>query len=109
MESKTSRTHRVGCMTTGLSMVAFGILFLLHMFIGLDYTFIFRLCPVILICVGVEMLIANLRNVEFKYDAGSVIIILCLMLFATCMAGADVCITELTKAGLANNIHLYLP
>jgi hypothetical protein len=64
---------------------------------------------VILICVGAEMLIANLRNVEFKYDAGSVIIILCLMLFATCMAGADICITELTKAGLANNIHLYLP
>ena len=109
MESKTSRIHRVGTLTAGLSLVGFGVLFLLHLFINLNYDFVFRLWPVVLICMGLEMLLANLRDREYKYDTGSVILLLCLMLFATCMAGADVCITELTKAGLANNIHLYLP
>lgn len=45
-----NRIHRVGSYTAGLSMVGFGILFLLHYFWkNLDYERIFSLWPLILI------------------------------------------------------------
>ena len=61
MERENSnRIHRVGSCTAGLSMVGFGILFLLHYFWkNLDYERIFSLWPLILIGLGAELLFSN--------------------------------------------------
>ena len=47
---ETVRTHRVGSITTGFAFIAFGVLFLLHLFLSvISYDVIFKLWPLILI------------------------------------------------------------
>ena len=56
----TYRTHRVGSITAGFSMIVFGALLLSHSLFGVfDYEIIFSLWPVILIGLGVELLLSN--------------------------------------------------
>ncbi|MDO5409407.1 MAG: DUF5668 domain-containing protein [Lachnospiraceae bacterium] len=89
------RTRRVGSVTCGISLVFFGILFLLSPFVKiLRYSFILHFWPFILIGLGLEMLAANhqLRNdtsCSLKYDKGAIFIMIILMLFAACMGSAE--------------------
>ena len=47
------RTHRIGTMTLGAGLVAFGILFLIRSFWqGISYGVILRCWPLLLICLG---------------------------------------------------------
>lgn len=64
MENKTERSiHRVGTMTSGIALIVFGILFLLHMIVPtVNFLFIFRLWPIILIMLGIEILIGNFKK-----------------------------------------------
>lgn len=90
-----SKSRRVGTFTLGVTLVFFGVLFLLHVFLkNLDYVLIFHMWPLILIFLGVEILIATLTKKEdtFKYDFGALIIIFSLAVFAMGMAGFDVLI-----------------
>ena len=91
----TNRTHRVGSITLGCSLVAFGVLFLAHLlFEGLSYELIFHLWPLILIGLGVELLICNASNKrDMVYDKGTVVILMIMSFFAMCMAGADMLIS----------------
>lgn len=51
------RQRRIGTITLGISLVVFGILFLIHIFGGvLNYMLIFHLWPLILIVLGGEIL-----------------------------------------------------
>ena len=91
---EVTRTHRIGTITCGLVLVLYGILFLLRMALPfLNYGMIFELWPVILIFLGLELLIgctgrrSEKRN--FKYDFGSVLIILIMMVFSMIMAAVD--------------------
>lgn len=87
---ETIRTHRVGSITTGLSMIAFGILFIIHLFFGtIGYDMIFRLWPCILVGLGVEILISNAVKDKFVYDKGAIFLLIMVSLFAMCMAGAE--------------------
>lgn len=87
---ETIRTHRVGSVTTGLSMIAFGILFIIHLFFGtIGYDMIFRLWPFILVGLGVEILISNAVKDKFVYDKGAIFLLIMVSLFAMCMAGAE--------------------
>lgn len=88
------RTHRVGTITCGLILILYGVLFLLRMALPfLNYSMIFELWPVVLILLGLEILIgctgrrSEKRN--FKYDFGSVLIILIMMGFSMIMAAVD--------------------
>lgn len=91
------RTHRVGTITTGLCMVIFGVLLLLHsVFDLIGYEMIFSLWPVILIGLGVELLLSNCFVKHIVYDKGAVILLVIMTFFAIGMAIADVCI-EVTK------------
>lgn len=88
------RTHRVGTITCGLVLILYGILFLLRWALPfLNYSMIFELWPVVLILLGLEILIgctgrrSEKRN--FKYDFGSVLIILVMMGFSMIMAAVD--------------------
>ena len=92
---ETKRVHRVGSITAGISLVAFGILFLLKMFTGsITYELVFSLWPLVLIGLGAEILISNVRADELKYDKGAVAVVLIMLIFATCMAAAGEAMTH---------------
>lgn len=94
------RTHRVGSITAGLSMIVFGVLFILHLFIGsLDYTLIFRLWPLMIIGLGLELLISNYKSETVVYDKPAVTLLFITTLFAMSMAGADI-LMQMAKEGL---------
>ena len=85
------RVHRVGTITTGLTLIAAGVMFILQLFVtSIDYTLIFHFWPVILIGLGVEILLSNFSKNRLVYDKGAVLILLIMMCFTVCMAGADV-------------------
>lgn len=87
------RVHRVGSITSGLTMVGFGILFIIkNITDAISYTTICRLWPAILILLGAEILAYNVKDRKFVYDKGAVFLLIVLMFFAMGMAGADMCI-----------------
>ncbi|MDY2627549.1 MAG: DUF5668 domain-containing protein [Lachnospiraceae bacterium] len=92
------KIRRVGSITCGISLVIFGVLFLLSSFTDqLDYSLILRFWPVILIGLGLEMLAAACRNLHseictLKYDKGAIFIMITLMFFACGMGLAEFCI-----------------
>ena len=88
---KENRVHRVGTITTGLSMMLFGILFLLHSFGKMiSYEIIFQLWPIMLIGLGIELLLANMIKRKFIYDKGAIILLFVMMFFVIGMAITDV-------------------
>jgi hypothetical protein len=87
---KTIRVHRVGSITTGISLIAAGIAFILHTFFGLiSYEMIFRLWPLIIIGLGVELLFSTLGNEKIVYDKAAIFLMIVMTFFAMCMACAD--------------------
>ncbi len=89
-EYKQIRVHRVGSITAGISLISFGILFLLRIFTdAVSYQTAFKLWPAIIIGIGVEILISNARRIEIKYDKGAVCLMAIMMVFATGMAIAS--------------------
>ena len=93
MEKENSiRVHRVGTITTGLSMIIFGTLFLLHSFgYMLSYRIIFQLWPVMLIGLGIELLLTNFAKRKFVYDKGAILLLIVMTFFVIGMAIADIC------------------
>ena len=90
--AQSYRTHRVGSVTTGISMVGFGVLLLLHSLFGMiSYSVIFSLWPLILIGLGVELLLSNLCTKKIVYDKAAVFLLIIMTLFVMGMAVADVC------------------
>jgi hypothetical protein len=84
------RTHRVGTITTGFALIASGVLFGIHTFLDVvSYEMIFRLWPVILISLGLEVLAANFSEEKIVYDKGGVALMFLVMFFAMGMACAD--------------------
>lgn len=93
MESNTViKPRRVGTVSIGISMVTFGVMFLLSsVFEILSYETVFALWPVILIAYGLELLVFSFFKGKLMYDKGAVFIMILLMVFAVGMAGVDVC------------------
>ena len=87
---ETVRTHRVGTITTGLSFIAFGVMFVLHLFMNIiSYDLIFKLWPFILIGIGVEVLVSTFSKNKVVYDKAAIVLMFFLAFFAMSMAGAD--------------------
>lgn len=87
------KNRRVGTLTVGASLIIFGLLFLLRLAIPAVTTrLIASLWPIVLVFLGVEVIIAYVRNKDgqMRYDAGSVVLIVVLALFTVCMAAAQV-------------------
>lgn len=90
---KEMKTHRVGTITVGVCMVAFGIMFLLcSVFQIMEYQIVFALWPVILIAFGVEILVYSGFEGKLTYDKGSVWIMILMLFLSGGMAAVDVCI-----------------
>lgn len=92
------RIKRVGSITCGISLIVFGVLFLLSSFLKQpDYRFILHFWPVILIGLGAEMLAAAHHSLHdekctLKYDAGAIILMMIMLLFASGMGIAEFCL-----------------
>ncbi len=87
---ETVRTHRVGSVTTGISLIVFGGMFLLHLFSNLiSYEMIFKLWPIILIGLGIEILLSNYIKDKIIYDKAAIVLMFLIAFFAMGMAGAD--------------------
>lgn len=84
--------RRVGTLTAGLSLIAAGVLFLIHIFWPglLAPEIVFGLWPLILIGVGIELLIFRFKPSEQapKFDWVSVILVVVLVLAAFSLEGA---------------------
>ena len=102
MENENSsvniRTHRVGSVTSGLCMVGFGVMLLLHTLFGImDYEIILGLWPVILIGMGIELLLSNVFQSRVIYDKAAIALLFVMALFVMVLAGADACMVQLLK------------
>lgn len=83
------RTHKVGTLTLGVTLVVMGILFLVQMFCSFITTaIIFRSWPIVFILLGVEILLANRKTTEqeFVYDKVGIFLTMGLLLFAMFLA-----------------------
>lgn len=94
------RQRRIGTITLGVSLVLFGILFMIRIFGGiLNYTLIFHLWPLILVALGMEILYYNCLAPKKAgtYDFAAIIILIMIVFFAMCMAGFDMVLTNMPK------------
>ena len=88
----TIRTHRVGAFTSGICMVVFGVMLLLHtLFHIMTYEMIFELWPLILIGMGIELLLSNVFKSRIVYDKAAIVLLFVMAIFVMVLAGADVC------------------
>lgn len=85
------RVHRVGTITAGLTLVAFGWAFILHLFFEkISYAVVFHFWPLILVGLGIEMLVSSCSsNEKIIYDKGAVALLIIMMFFAMGMAGME--------------------
>ena len=68
-ESRPARDRRVGTFTFGAVLVICGALMLVSMFFpSLDLTLALQLSPLILVCLGVEVLLASRSGGKIRYD-----------------------------------------
>lgn len=96
MEQETRQYHvrRVGSVTFGITLLGYGILFLIHIFIPtLKYQYIFRCWPVIFILLGCEILVENRKyrtqDCKIVYDFAAIIMLGIMLIFAMVMAILD--------------------
>ncbi len=90
-----TKLHRVGTLTLGGMLIAFGTLFLLHIFLPIiTFDIIFKLWPIVFIFLGLEILIANFRQKQesLLYDKTAFALIIVLSFFAMGMAIVEFCI-----------------
>lgn len=97
-ETRQYRERRVGSVTFGVSLLIYGILFLVHIFIPtLKYQYIFKCWPVVFILLGCEILIENRRSGvqdrKIVYDFPAVIMLGIMLFFAMVMAAVDFSLT----------------
>lgn len=88
------RTRRVGSVTFGLTLILFGVLFLVHIVVpSLNYEMIFSFWPVVFVLLGIEILVenyrSNTRQYKFIYDFPAILMLAMMLLFAMVMAVVD--------------------
>lgn len=87
------KTHKVGTLTLGVTLISSGILFLLHFFsVTISYEFILRLWPIMFIFLGLEVLYHYFRYTDEKLEisGGSIFILFLVSCFAMAMAFMDI-------------------
>ena len=88
------QTRRVGSVTFGLTLICFGVMFMIHIAApALRYDIIFRLWPIVFILLGIEILVENHKGgsagYKLVYDFAAVAMLLIMLLFAMMMAVVD--------------------
>lgn len=89
-EIKEIRKHRVGTVTLGLTLIIFGSVYLLRLFIpGLMLDPIVHMWPAALIILGAEVLFAGIGKKDFVIDKASVFLVFLEVFFLFGMAAAE--------------------
>ena len=85
----STRVHKVGAMTLGITLVAVGLAYLAHLFFPLlSYIMIIRAWPLVFVLLGIEILLSNLKSREevvFVYDKVAIFLTMVLVCFSMCM------------------------
>lgn len=96
MEQENSKyqVRRVGSVTFGITLICYGILFLIRIFVpALPYHFIFQCWPVVFILLGIEILVENHKcrteAQKIIYDFAAIFMMAAMLLFAMIMAVID--------------------
>lgn len=92
--SGPARIRRVGSVTFGLTLICYGVMFLIHIFVpNMTYSVIFRCWPLVFILLGVEVLAENkgckTDRDKIVYDFPAILMLGIMLLFAMCMAVMD--------------------
>lgn len=93
-DRSSCKVRRIGSVTFGITLICYGILFLIRIFVPvLPYRIIFQCWPVIFILLGIETLLENHkgRTEERKivYDYAAIFMMAFMMVFAMVMAVID--------------------
>lgn len=93
-ETKQYQVRRIGTVTFGITLLCYGILFLIHIFVPeLKYQYIFRCWPGIFILLGCEILAENhkskAQDYKIVYDFAAIVMLMITLLFAMIMAAID--------------------
>ena len=97
------KSRKIGVLTLGVSLVAFGLLFLLRVFVpSLDYITVLRFWPMILILLGGEVLVAALLPLKEgqarpKVDLLSIALIFATLFLACGLAAAQFALEQLPE------------
>ena len=95
------KSRKIGVLTLGASLVAFGVLYLLRVFVtGWSYLAVLRFWPVVLILLGAEVLLSAFwprREGEppAKVDALSVVLLFVTLFLACGLAAAQFALEQL--------------
>ncbi len=90
-EAPKKKMRRVGTFTMAICLIAIGTLLVLYVVLpGLDYLTILRFSPLVLVLLGLEILVANIRNKDggLRYDWLGVLI--CILLIGGTLLTAAV-------------------
>ena len=98
-ETRQYQVRRIGSVTFGITLLCYGILFLIHIFVPmLKYQYIFRFWPVVFILLGCEILAENhkskTQDCKIVYDFAAMAMLIIMLLFAMIMAIIDFDITH---------------
>ncbi|MDR2686562.1 MAG: DUF5668 domain-containing protein [Oscillospiraceae bacterium] len=97
------KSRKIGVLTLGVSLIAFGALYLLRAFLpGWDYLTVLRFWPVVLILLGVEVLLAALLPrpeglPPAKVDALSILLLFVTLFLACGLAAAEFTLERLPE------------
>ena len=102
------KSKKIGVLTLGVSLVVFGVLFLLRAFFpALSYISVLKFWPVVLILLGLEVLIAALLPQKegaprTSVDVASVVLLFLTLFIACGLAAAQFALEQLPE--LVNRI-----
>lgn len=106
------KTRRVGTFTMALCLIALGVILLLRLVLPqIDLIWVARLSPVVLILLGIEMLVANLRFKEEKLRYDGLSIFISLVLIACSLVAAvvpELIFREIESERVANRLAAQL-
>lgn len=93
-ENRNCQVRRVGSVTFGITLLCYGVLFLLRIFVPmLQYHIIFQCWPVVFILLGIEILVENRRcrtqEQKIIYDFPAIFMLAAMLFFAMIMAVID--------------------
>ena len=103
MKSRKIGGQRIGVFTLGISLVVFGVLFLVRVFAPwFDYVRVLQFWPVVLILLGIEVLVMALLpkkegEPSFKLDAASIILLFVTLFLACGLAMAQFALERLPE------------
>lgn len=91
--TKPGKVRRVGATTAGVTLIVYGLLFIIDIFTGIiKYSVIGKLWPFILIGLGIEILFSLKDDTKYIYDRGAILSTLILTVFATFMGALNIAI-----------------